>query len=106
MTWADAKLDSERMVEEIIRTRSLQETILLPEFDSEVTFRRYRTPNDPTSWNYHLQIVRSASRQLARRGFTVKKVTVRVADYDAWLQAQSETHSSTSLDQFLTTQRA
>ncbi|MGO9377318.1 MAG: hypothetical protein ACLP29_02050 [Dissulfurispiraceae bacterium] len=74
MTWARAKIEALRLVEEIAATHGEPSEIQLTIYPSAAVYRQQK-PSEPWPWAFHTQVVRSTYRELLKRGYNAKLVT-------------------------------
>jgi N-glycosylase/DNA lyase len=74
MTWAQAKFEALRLVEEIAATHGEPAEIQLTIYPSAASYRLQK-PLEPWTWDFHTQVVRSTYRELLRRGYKARLVT-------------------------------
>lgn len=74
MTWAQAKIEALRLVEELTAKYGEMHEIQLFLYGSEAIYRREK-PHEPWPWAFHTQVVRSTYRELLKRGYNAKLVT-------------------------------
>lgn len=74
MTWARAKIEALRLVEEIATKHGEPTEIQLTIYPSEASYRLQK-PFEAWTWDFHTQVVRSTYRELLRRGYKAKLVT-------------------------------
>ena len=74
MTWAQAKTEALRLVEEIRRKHGVPKEIELYIYASDES---YLASPDKKPWprEFHTQVVRSTYRELLKRGYNAKLVT-------------------------------
>lgn len=73
MTWARAKVEALRLVEEISRERGSPHEIVLTEYLSDASYRSHK-PNEAWTREFHTQVTRATFRELLKRGYTCRLV--------------------------------
>lgn len=74
VTWAQAKIEALRLVEEIGRKHGEPAEIQLTIYPSEASYRQQK-PYEAWPWEFHTQVTRSTYRELLKRGYNAKLVT-------------------------------